>query len=80
MPVTRSSNRLTAMTAITAMTATTASATMPYNLRSARPTTGFYTEEVVEEMHTAAATLLSLRSGAVAVAPVRRSTRIANRS
>lgn len=71
MPVTRSSTRPSA-SAVTTHT---------YSLRSARPTTGFYTEEVDEEMHAAAVTLLSLRSGnAIVEAPVRRSTRIANRS
>ena len=73
MPVTRSSTR----PAIAAAAAP--AATHQYSLRSGRPNSGFYAE-VDEEMHTAAATLLSLRSGAVATTtgPVRRSTRIAS--
>ena len=71
MPVTRSSTR----PAVAAAPATT----HQYSLRSGRPNAGFYAE-VDEEMHAAAATLLSLRTGAVATTtgPVRRSTRIAS--
>jgi hypothetical protein len=68
MPVTRSSTR-------PAIVAAAPAATHQYSLRSGRPNAGFYAE-VDEEMHAAAATLLSLRAGNAA--PLRRSTRIAS--
>ncbi len=48
-----------------------------YYLRSARPSSGFYNELTAEDV-AAAETLVSMRSSAPA--PVRRSTRIAQRS
>ena len=69
MPVTRSSTRPNATVAT------------PYNLRTGRPAAGFYTEQVDEEMHAAATTLLSLSNATAATAaPIRRSARIASRS